>query len=299
MARYSKVDRRTWSDEKFNRLTPAPPSGRYLWIYLLTNPHQTSIPGIFVCGEAMLAEALGWPLQGGLEGLGEGFAKGFREVFRELVEEGMAEADWKARVIHLPNAWKYNFPENPNVVKSWRTAWDEIPECQLKLKAWQRLNALMQGKGKKFVEAFRDACPKPGKGLGNGMPNGMANPEPEPEQDINDIDKGAERRQNGERVDRESGEAFGHAATTIPPTIEAVTVYMARIMVSAQEAQKFYDFYTAKGWMVGSAHMKNWQAACRNWKANQGNFEGKKNGNRNNQPQHRGVSYEADRALTL
>ena len=31
------------------------------------------------------------------------------------------------------------------------------------------------------------------------------------------------------------------------------------------DAQQFVDFYAAKGWKVGSAPMKDWQAAARNW----------------------------------
>ncbi len=31
------------------------------------------------------------------------------------------------------------------------------------------------------------------------------------------------------------------------------------------DAQRFYDFYEAKGWRIGSSPMKNWQAAVRTW----------------------------------
>jgi hypothetical protein len=63
----------------------------------------------------------------------------FREAFGEVFRKGLAEADWKARVVWVPNAVKYNRPESPNVVKSWRYAWDEIPECSLKAQAHERL----------------------------------------------------------------------------------------------------------------------------------------------------------------
>ena len=31
------------------------------------------------------------------------------------------------------------------------------------------------------------------------------------------------------------------------------------------DAQRFYDFYEAKGWRIGTSPMKNWQAAVRTW----------------------------------
>ncbi len=53
----------------------------------------------------------------------------------------------------------------------------------------------------------------------------------------------------------------------IPPSPEAVTAYFQAIgyPVSGEE---FCDSYAQKGWLVGKAKMKDWHAACRNWKTN-------------------------------
>lgn len=163
MARYRKIDVRIRADAKFRRLSAPQPNGQSLWFHLLTGQHTGAVPGLSSIGEAAMAEDLGWPLEG------------FREAFREVFREGMAKADWKARVVWVPNVIKYDPPQSPNVVKSWRTAWDEMPECALKLEAWHVLRAFLEGKGKAFLEAFLEACPKP-----------LANPEPEPdpEQDL-------------------------------------------------------------------------------------------------------------------
>lgn len=149
MSRYSKIDRRIHSDAKFRSLSHAQPCGRYLWLYLLTTPKLTSIPGLIAAGEAELAEALEWSL------------KGFREGFAELFAKGLAKADWEARLVWIPNARKYNQPENPNVIKGWRTAWDEMPECGLKLEAWQGLKGLAEGLGEGFAKAFIEGLPEP------------------------------------------------------------------------------------------------------------------------------------------
>lgn len=164
MARYRKIDVRIWGDAKFQALSGLEPSGKALWLYLLTSPNTNSIPGLFRCGEAAMAEELDWPL------------KAFREAFGEVFREGLAEADWKARVIWIPNALKYNRPESPNVVASWAVSWDEIPECRLKHIANKALEDFTEGLGEAFAKAFAKACPKPSA-------KAMPNQEQEQEQD--------------------------------------------------------------------------------------------------------------------
>ena len=54
----------------------------------------------------------------------------------------------------------------------------------------------------------------------------------------------------------------------VPPTIEEVADY-CRERNNNVDAQRFVDFYTAKGWMVGSNKMKDWKAAVRTWERRQ------------------------------
>jgi pyruvate/2-oxoglutarate dehydrogenase complex dihydrolipoamide acyltransferase (E2) component len=149
IGRYSKVSRRIWSDARFKRLSPPPPSGQFLFLRLLTAPELGTIPGVICAGEAGLAEALGWPI--------EGFRKAFAEAFRE----GLVKADWSARLVLLPKALRHNKPESPNVVRSWKNTWIELPECPLKDEAWRTLRAFTEGFGEPFAKAFGEACPKP------------------------------------------------------------------------------------------------------------------------------------------
>lgn len=148
MSRYRTVSVRMWADERFRRLSPLQPSGQALWLYLLTCPLTTNIPGLFSAGEAALAENLDWPLET------------FREAFREVFREGLIEVDWKARVIWIHNALKYNPPASPNVVRSWRTTLDEIPECALKAKAIEELKGFTEALGQGFAKAFAEASAK-------------------------------------------------------------------------------------------------------------------------------------------
>jgi len=149
MARYRKIDVRLWIDTRFRKFSKPQPNAQTLWIYLLTNPDTVNIPGLYRAGEAGMSEALGWPV------------KGFREAFQEVSQEGMAKADWEARVVWVPKAISYNPPQSPNVVKSWGPYWDEIPECELKDEAYESLKAFLKGMGEGFAEAFAKACSKP------------------------------------------------------------------------------------------------------------------------------------------
>lgn len=60
------------------------------------------------------------------------------------------------------------------------------------------------------------------------------------------------------------------AARFTEPSINDVYEYMGEICKgSFQEAEKFCDFYSSKGWMVGKNKMKDWRAAVRNWTKSQ------------------------------
>jgi hypothetical protein len=162
MARFRKIDPKMWVDAKFRKLDQ---NAKMLWIYLLTGPETTSLPGVIPAGRAQLTEALGWTFEV------------FDEAFRQVFEQGMAEADWDARLVYVPNAVRYNPPESPNVVVSWRDHWHTTPECELKNKALHGLQAFMQDMSEAFREAFQKAFLK-------SKPKTRANQEQEQEQDL-------------------------------------------------------------------------------------------------------------------
>ncbi|MBI2792797.1 MAG: hypothetical protein HYX61_12630 [Gammaproteobacteria bacterium] len=162
--RYRYIDVRIWGDEKFRSLSPLQPSAQALFLYLLTNPNTTSIPGLYRAGPAAMAEELGW------------FIEDFKGAFDELMLQGLAKADLISRVIFIPNAIKYNKPQSPNVIRSWASHWDEIPECELKNLAYQALKTFVEDMGQAFGEAFDETIGKPSLKT-------MPNQEQEQEQD--------------------------------------------------------------------------------------------------------------------
>ena len=55
----------------------------------------------------------------------------------------------------------------------------------------------------------------------------------------------------------------------IPPTLEQVQAYCLE-RNNLVDPNKWFDFYQAKGWMVGKNKMKDWKAAVRTWEKESG-----------------------------
>lgn len=182
--RYRRISVQMWGDDKFRALSKPQPNGQSLWQFLLTGPHTLNVPGLFVAGEAMLAESLNWPLTK------------FHCAWSELELADLVQCDWAARVVWIPKAVNHNLPESPNVVRSW---WETIPlipvspirdiavaqlreACERKGEAY--LKAFDEGFLKAFPKAFRLLSGKPsGEPLGKGEAKPKVNQEQEQEQE--------------------------------------------------------------------------------------------------------------------
>lgn len=57
------------------------------------------------------------------------------------------------------------------------------------------------------------------------------------------------------------------ASRFTPPTLDEVKEYVKE-RGSAVDAEKWFNHYTANGWMVGKNKMKDWKAAVRTWERN-------------------------------
>jgi hypothetical protein len=178
VAKFSKIDRRMHGDEKFRRLSRPGPNAQSLWQFLLTGQHNTNVPGVFVLGEAAMAEHFDWPLED------------TKRCFAEILDLGMARYDRATRLVWLPNALRHNQPESANVVVSWRAVLPELPECALREELVAHLRAAMAERGPGYAEAFRvamgEAPPKPspnpsGKAKAKAPPTPPASPPQSPD----------------------------------------------------------------------------------------------------------------------
>lgn len=136
-----------WGDERFKQLSSLKPSGQALWMYLLTGPQTSIIPGLFRAGRAGMAENLRWP------------PEEFEQCFREVLEQGMVKADFENQLVWIPGALKYNPPASPNVVKSWWKEFSVLPQCKLKDNAGRAICKELRRLGASFRGAFRPKRP--------------------------------------------------------------------------------------------------------------------------------------------
>jgi predicted phage replisome organizer len=68
----------------------------------------------------------------------------------------------------------------------------------------------------------------------------------------------------------------------VPPTLEEVRAYCNE-RNNQVDTERFIDFYSSKGWMVGKNKMKDWKACVRTWEKSSKPQQPKPQGNPNNQ----------------
>ena len=71
-------------------------------------------------------------------------------------------------------------------------------------------------------------------------------------------------RLDKDSIDKNSIESKAKSTRFVPPTIEEVREY-CKERGNNINAERFVDFYSAKGWMVGKNKMKDWKACVRTW----------------------------------
>lgn len=65
-------------------------------------------------------------------------------------------------------------------------------------------------------------------------------------------------------IEKEKENSKAKSTRFLPPTVEEVREY-CKERNNNVDAERFVDFYSAKGWMVGKNKMKDWRACVRTW----------------------------------
>jgi hypothetical protein len=157
MTRYRKIEVPMWTDESFLALSGPQPNAQTLWVWLISGPRTTPMPGLVIAREEVIASDLCWPLEGS------------RQAFDEVLSKGMAKADKSTGVIVLSKALRdgsgepreTSRPQSPNVIRGWAKAWEMVPECPLSFEYLLNLNDFVATLHKGFAEAFAEAFRKP------------------------------------------------------------------------------------------------------------------------------------------
>ena len=185
MSGYAKVLKSLWIEERFTSL---PEESRHLLLYLITSPHTNSLgyyrlPNQYICAD------LQWDLVR------------VEKAWEPLEKSGLAHHCHKTQIVFLPENFKTNAPENPNVIKKWKLILLELPFSPL-LKdfiagarkylpnGWQTawlsdvservavVEGMAEGSGKGLVEgSVKGMAEGSVKGLAEGSVKGLAKQE--------------------------------------------------------------------------------------------------------------------------
>ena len=140
MSRYRTIHCLVWNDDKFPF---APDDVQLVWFHLKTTPLSTPL-GIFKAPLEGLAAEKHWTVET------------YRETFAKGLDLGFWKYDERSHVVYFPNYFRWNRPENPNVLLGWlRSCWDELPDCNLKQEAMLQLFEACRDWGAAYIKVWR------------------------------------------------------------------------------------------------------------------------------------------------
>jgi hypothetical protein len=138
--RYRRLFPRIWRHPGFRHL---PETSQRLALYVLAGP-QTNRCGLFCFSMATAAEDLGVSVH----------------ALRKRLAEVQATFDWcfdpDARVLYIPSWWRWNPPENMNVLLGALKDLGDVPPCRLVAAFAENIETLPPT----FHQTFRERCPQ-------------------------------------------------------------------------------------------------------------------------------------------
>ena len=144
IGRYRKLFIRIWCHPDFAELTEGE---KNLALYLLTGPQSNRL-GIFGFSLARAGEELGMS----------------PETVRKRLVTVCGAFGWffdgRARVVYIPSWWRWNPPENPNVMKGNLKDLNEVPPSALVDAFARNIDAIPGDLQEMFVEGLRQRLPK-------------------------------------------------------------------------------------------------------------------------------------------
>lgn len=88
----------------------------------------------------------------------------------------------------------------------------------------------------------------------------------------------------------ECGDGAARSKRFAPPSLDEVKLAAAKTGLSPQEAEKFWNYHEARGWMMGRNKMKSWPHALATWKINAQTYAN------NGKPNHQSIDRNAGTA---
>lgn len=133
------ISPKMWDDERFVALPTA--DAKLLWCYLLTGP-SSGVPGLRVGGPALYADAL------------RADVELVQQSLDTLLRMSLIDYDKRRRLMRIPTAPRQAPCSNQFVVKGWWRAWQELPDCAIKVDHLDSLYAAKYSPDGKHREWF-------------------------------------------------------------------------------------------------------------------------------------------------
>ena len=109
------ISEHIWGDLRFAEL---PDIERVLFLFIISGPHSSRLPGLWVIQSEDMAKRIGATVSHAVRAV------------RRLSESGLLSYNRNVEVVHVPGAIRR--PGNPRVLRAWFHAWLGIPACEQK-----------------------------------------------------------------------------------------------------------------------------------------------------------------------
>ncbi len=238
------VDTSFWTDGKVDEFSP---EDKYFMLYLLTNPFSTQL-GIYEFSIKQVAFQLGYSVDA-VKVLLERFENKYGVITYSKATNEVAIMNFLRHSIVKGGA-----PVRDCLIKEMKAVKnrDLIDRVFLHIKGYEGLNETV----KNIIAEYEEK---------NGILH-YCNEKQNDNDNENDNDVSYHDSYN----DSFNKSSKPKAKRFKPPTIEEVKAY-CKERNNHVDAQRFVDFYEAKGWMLGKNKMKDWKAAVRTWERNDTN----------------------------
>ena len=130
--------------------------------------------------------------------------------------------------------------------------------------AWDFLLPMLQVAQEKYDEISEARAEAGRKGMANRWKNSKSGSE-DNKVITNDNKPITKDKDKDKDIKEREDTIVSSRKKTTKPSLEEVKAYAIE-QAKPDEAEHFYDYYTANGWKVGKNPMKDWKAAFRNWK---------------------------------
>lgn len=141
---YRKVPAEIWASAGFRAMSPLPPSGQSLFLWVCAGPMTTNIPGIVMANRAVMATQLNWTQDA------------FDEALTDAMANGLIQFDDKAHLLIAPVLIERLPPEGPNIVRSWKKVWPLLPQCELLFDAERLMIRSLKRFNPMFIRYFQE-----------------------------------------------------------------------------------------------------------------------------------------------